>query len=90
MKRNGKANGKANGGANRKANGGGAPKIKHWDNFLAGAANALNIAPRRDYIIPDRNGFARDAAALRGDFCRVAEDMNKSIYAAERKYGKDR
>ncbi len=54
-------------------------KTNHWDNFLRGVANVLVIAPRREYHIPKRGDFARDAHSLREDFDKVAGDLNYSV-----------
>ena len=41
-------------------------------------ANALVLYPDNDYIRPDKRGFSRDAANLRGDFKRTANDLRKT------------
>ena len=78
--------GKTKHGANRSST-----KTNHLNNFLHGAASVLRIAPRREYHIPKRGDFARDAQALRGDFANVAGDMsyavNKYMTEATEKYG---
>lgn len=47
-------------------------------NIIEGMANALVLYPDSDYIRPDKNGFNRDAANLRGDFKRTANDLRKT------------
>lgn len=47
-------------------------------NILDGIANVLTLYPDSDYIRPDKCGFNRDAANLRGDFKNVADDLKKT------------
>jgi len=47
-------------------------------NIIDGMANALVLYPDNDYIRPDKRGFSRDAANLRGDFKNVANDLRKT------------
>ena len=54
-------------------------------NIIDGMANVLVLYPDSDYIRPDRRGFSRDAANLRGDFKRVAGDLRKTVL----EYGED-
>jgi hypothetical protein len=56
--------------------------MDHLKNLIAGARHVLVLNTGRDYIRP-RSGFARDAAALRGDFARVAAGLGDSL----RKHG---
>ncbi len=48
-------------------------------NLLKNAAGAMgdSLTPR-DYRL-DRNGFATDAARLRGDFAAVGRDLRKTL-----------
>lgn len=49
---------------------------KHLKNILVGMRQAFVLMPEpRDYIYPDRGGFARDAANLRSDFTVLGRDM---------------
>jgi len=37
---------------------------------------AIDLTPTpREYLLPQRDGFARDAAQLRGDFGAIGRDM---------------
>lgn len=56
--------------------------MDHLKNLIAGARHVLVLSTGRDYIRP-RSGFARDAAALRGDFGRVTSALSDSL----RKHG---
>lgn len=56
--------------------------MDHLKNLIYGARHVLVLSAGRDYVRP-RSGFARDAAALRGDFTRVASGLNDSL----RKHG---
>jgi hypothetical protein len=47
-------------------------------NIIDGMANAFVLYPDSDYIRPDKRGFSRDAANLRGDFNNVARDLRKT------------
>ncbi|MGV1046858.1 hypothetical protein [Limnohabitans sp.] len=47
-------------------------------NIIDGMANALVLYPDSDYIRPDKHGFSRDMANLRGDFNNVARDLRKT------------
>lgn len=47
-------------------------------NIIDGMANALVLYPDNDYIRPDKRGFSRDAANLRGDFKRTTNDLRKT------------
>lgn len=50
--------------------------MDHLKNFLAGMRRAIDLVPApREYILPHRDGFARDAAQLRGDFGAIGRDM---------------
>lgn len=52
--------------------------MEHLRNLLAGMGRVLMLAPERDYVRPER-GFARDAAALRGDARRVGDDLKLGL-----------
>jgi hypothetical protein len=52
---------------------------KHLRNVLEGFAQALQVYPRRDYVLPDRNGFAHDQLALRGDAEKVVRHIRNNI-----------
>ena len=52
--------------------------------LLSGAKEALVIWPMEDYVRPARNGFKRDAIALRSDSKRVTSSLGKKI----REHGK--
>ena len=54
-------------------------------NILDGMANVLVLHPDSDYIRPDRTGFSRDAANLRGDLGNVANDLRNKVV----KYGEN-
>ena len=52
---------------------------KHLRNILEGFAQAFKIYPSRDYVYPDRNGFAHDQAALRGDAEKVVRHIKNNV-----------
>ena len=52
--------------------------MEHLRHFLAGMGRVLMLAPQRDYVNP-KGGFARDAAALRGDARRVGEGLKRGV-----------
>ena len=56
--------------------------MKHLLNFISGARRVLVLGDDRDYVRP-RNGFLKDAEALRGDVRRVGSGMKESV----RRYG---
>ncbi|MDD4914271.1 MAG: hypothetical protein PHW13_04435 [Methylococcales bacterium] len=58
--------------------------MNHLKNLLEGARQVLTLRPESSYIRPDRGGFARDAAKLRADSGKIAQDLNGCL----RKYGK--
>ena len=50
--------------------------MDHLKNFLAGMRRAIDLTPTpREYLLPQRDCFARDAAQLRGDFGAIGRDM---------------
>lgn len=55
---------------------------KHLKNVFDGFASMLRVYPSRDYIIPDKNGFKSDYAALRGDAQKFATDLRKKVAEA--------
>jgi hypothetical protein len=52
--------------------------MDHLRNLIEGARRVLVLGDERPYIRP-RGGFARDAAALRGDFRHVAGDLKRGM-----------
>jgi hypothetical protein len=50
-----------------------------FKNIIDGMANVLVLYPDSDYIRPDKRGFSRDAANLRGDFNNVANDLRNTV-----------
>ena len=53
--------------------------VKHLVNILHGMRAALVLFPdSREYRV-ERNGFAADARALRGDFATVSDGLSKGL-----------
>lgn len=57
------------------------------DAFLSGMGSVLALDTGAEYIRPE-GGFARDAAALRGDARRVGSDLRRTALQAEFRHGK--
>jgi hypothetical protein len=57
----------------------GGKMIRLWRNFLDGMGRALLISDDRDYVIPKKGGFKRDAENLRGEWVRVGNDMRRAL-----------
>lgn len=53
--------------------------LSHLRELLSGAGTVINVAPRRDYVMPDTMGFARDRRMLVGDVNKIGKDIQKAI-----------
>jgi len=51
----------------------------HLKNWLDGVSQALVLYPEQDYLRPRRGDCQNDAAALRGDVAKIANDLRKSL-----------
>jgi hypothetical protein len=51
--------------------------MEHIKNFLEGAGKVLVLDTGSEYVLPSRNGFAKDVESLRKDSARVASSLNK-------------
>ena len=49
--------------------------IEHIKNFLEGFGSAIDIAPRRGYLLP--GGFSTDAKNMAADSAMVSRSMNR-------------